>query len=154
MLPITVTLEGAEDLATAWVNVRAAVRAGMRRGVALGVKEGAEEARKLHRFKNQTTNLEKSIVGKVTGSSDTEHKGEIVATMPYASWVEEGRGIVRVKRAQWLVFEIDGVTFFRKWVRPALPRPFMSIAYLKCERVIIREIEIGIAYAKSILERP
>lgn len=146
-------VEGAEELAHDWVNVRAAVRAGMRRGVSAGVSEGAAAARAGHKFKNQTGDLEKSIQGRLTGSSETEHRGEIVAAMPYASFVEEGRGPVTVVNAKALRFVIGGQVFFRRSVGPARAFPFMGIAYLKCERVMIREIEIGIAQAQAILDR-
>jgi hypothetical protein len=148
-----VTLEGAEELAHAWVNVRAAVRAGVRRGVAQGCSEGAEEARTKHRFKNRTGDLERSIQGHLTGSDPDGSRGEIVATEKYASFVENGRGPVEVKRAKFLRFEIDGQLFFRKRVKEAAPRPFMGLAALKCERVMIREIEIGVEQAQRILDR-
>lgn len=149
----TAVVEGAEELAHDWVNVRAAVRAGMRRGVSMGVKEGAAEARAKHRFKNRTGNLERSIVGEVTGSSDDEHRGQIAAWRKYASIVEHGRGPVEAKRAKTLHFFIGGQEFFRRRVGPATALPFMGIAYLKCEAVMIREIEIGIANAQVILNR-
>lgn len=153
----TASVEGAEELAHAWVNVRAAIRGGMRHGVAMGVVEGAAAARAEHRFKNKTGRLEHSIQGRVTGSSDTEHRGEIVATMKYASFVEGGTKphIIVARSGGVLRFVIGGRTIFAKSVHHpgTQPLPFMGIAYLKCERVMIREIEIGIAYAQSILDR-
>lgn len=175
----TAVVEGAEELATRWVQVRAAVRAGMRRGVSQGVTEGAAEARANHRFKNRTGELEKSIQGRVLGSrtsvgtsrgkarpvggtredttsldpNDGAHFGEIVAAKEYASYVENGRGPVEAKKAKALRFVIDGIVFFRKRVGPAAPRPFMSIAFQKCERVLIREIERGVAQAQALLDR-
>lgn len=159
----TAVVEGAEELAHDWVNVRAAVRAGMRRGVSMGVKEGAADARALHRYKNQTGKLEASTVGTVTGSSETEHRGEIAATEPYASFVEKGTAahvILPKKRANgnrgllhWEAPQGDH-HFARKVNHPGTTAlPFLGIAYLKCERVMIREIEIGIANAQIILSR-
>lgn len=171
-------IEGAEELAGRWVNVRGAIRAGIRRGVSLGVTEGAAEARANHRFKNQTGDLERSIIGRLTGNrtsvgtsrgrargiggrddstslddNDGAQLGEIAATMPYASYVENGRGPVVAKKARFLRFVIDGVVFFRKRVGPAAPRPFMALAYTKCERVMIRELERAVALAQNILDR-
>jgi hypothetical protein len=85
--------------------------------------------------------------------NDGAHFGEIVASMPYASYVENGRGPVRAIRAQFLRFTIDGQVFFRRSVRAAAPRPFMSFAYFKCERVMIREIELGVEQAQAVLDR-
>lgn len=174
----TAVIEGAEELAQRWVQVRAAVRAGMRRGVSQGVDEGAAEARANHRFVNRTGELERSIQGRVLGSrtsvgttrgaarpigtprgetsldpNDGAHFGEIVAAKDYASYVENGRGPVVVKRARFLRFVIAGVVFFRKRVGPAAPKPFMALAFQKCERVMIREIERGVAQAQALLDR-
>lgn len=141
------------ELGTRWVNVRAAIRAGMRRGVSQGVREGALEAKTKHRFVNRTGALERSIAGRVTGSSEDEHRGEIVATMHYASYVENGRGPVTAKNAPYLVFKIDGRLIRTKSVRAAAPRPFLAFAYSKCEAVMIREIERGLSQAQAILDR-
>jgi hypothetical protein len=153
----TASVEGAVELATAWVGVRASVRAGMRHGVTMGVKEGAAEARAKHRFKNKTGRLEHSIQGHLTGSSDTEQRGEIVATMKYASFVEEGTKahVILAREGGMLRFVIGGRTIFsRKVNHPgSAPHPFMSFAYFKCEAVMLREIEIGIADAQRILDR-
>ena len=154
----TAELEGAEQLAHDWVNVRAAVRAGMRRGVSLGTREGADEARHKHPFKNRTGNLERSIAGRVTGSSSDEHRGEIVAGAKYASFVENGTRPheIRPKRAGGVLRFVasDGaVVLTRRVMHPGTTAlPFMGIAYLKCERVMIREIEVGVARAQRILD--
>jgi len=174
----TATLEGAEELATAWANVRAAVRAGMRRAVARGVVEGAAEARARHMFKNRTGALERSIQGKVTGSragaptrrskqvsDDSQdfgaleaHWGVIEAKMPYASFVEDGTRphVIVPKKARLLHWEEpQGDHHFALRVKHpgTRPLPFMSFAYVKCERVMVREIEVGVADAQRILDR-
>lgn len=169
-------VENAEELAGRWVQVRAAVRAGMRKGVSKGVVEGASEARTKHLFTNRTGKLERSIVGRVTGSrtsvgivrdgilrvsssrtplepNDGAHFGIIEAKEKYASFVEGGRGPVIVRNAKALRFVIGGRVFFRRSVRAAKPFPFMAFAYFKCEAVMIREIELGVAEAQAILDR-
>lgn len=147
----TATVEGAEELERAWSNVQAHVRAGVRLAVAVGVTQGAAEARAQHRFKNRTGDLERSISGRVTRNTVNETSGEIVATKSYASYVEHGRGPVTARNGKTLRFAIGGQVFFRRSVRAATALPFMGIAYLKCERVMIREIEISIANAQAIL---
>jgi hypothetical protein len=175
----TATLEGAEELATRWASVRAAVRAGMRRGVARGVEEGAREARARHLFKNRTGNLEKSIQGRVTGSragaptrrrksvgsesagdfgAVEAHWGVIESKLPYASYVEDGTRphVIVPKKARLLHWEEpQGDHHFARRVKHpgTRPLPFMAFAYVKCERVMIREIEIGVADAQRILDR-
>lgn len=172
------------ELVQAWVGVRAAVRAGVRKGVTQGVSEGAEEARTRHTFANRTTNLEKSIVGRLTGNrtsvgavdgtnnrvgrwkvsnidgeTDGAQFGEIHAGMPYASFVENGTKphMIFPKRAtvlSWIPIG-GGARVFARWVNHpgSKPYPFMSLGYLKCERVMIREIEVGVANAQAILDR-
>lgn len=153
----TVTLEGAEALAHDWVNVNAAVRAGMRRGVRMGCQEGALEARTKHTFTNRTGDLERSIVGEIVGSSETEHRGEIRAAKHYASFVDEGTRphIITAKNAKALRWEdAEGVHFAKRVRHPgSRAKPFMHLAYYKAERVIIREIEIGVAQGQTILNR-
>lgn len=169
-----------EDLATRWVKVRAAVRLGMRKAVSLGVTEGAEEARSKHRFKNRTGNLERSIVGQVTATrtsvgavrgtnvprsrsaqtaldpNDGAHFGVIKATEKYASFVENGTRphIIEARRKIWLRWVQDGVVRFAKRVRHPGTRPYgyMGQAYLKCERVMVREIERGVEDAQRVLD--
>lgn len=171
------------ELVQVWVGVRAAVRAGVRKGVTQGVSEGAEEARTRHTFTNRTTNLEKSIVGRLTGNRtsvgasrgtnaamsadfdsltanvDGAQFGEIHAGMPYASFVENGTKphMIFPKRAtvlSWIPIG-GGARVFARWVNHpgSKPYPFMSLGYLKCERVMIREIEVGVANAQAILDR-
>jgi hypothetical protein len=152
-----VTIEGESELVGAWVNVRSAVRGGMRRGVDLGCREGAAEARSRHAFKNRTGKLEKSIRGGLTGSSETEQTGEIVASEEHASFVENGTPAheIRARNAPYLVFEWKGRIVRTKSVNHpgTRPLPFMGLAYHKAEAVIIRETEVGVAFAQQILDR-
>jgi hypothetical protein len=170
------------ELVQAWVGVRAAVRAGVRKGVNRGVVEGADDAKSQHRFTNRSGDLEKSIVGKPTGNRtsvgasrgtngarsrdfdsltsniDGAQFGVITAGMFYASFVEEGTRphVILPKKGTWLAWEpVQGDWHFaRKVNHPGgKPYPFMSLAYLKCERVMIREIQRGVADAQAILDR-
>jgi hypothetical protein len=171
------------ELVQAWVGVRAAVRAGVRRGVSQGVQEGAQEARSQHAFTNRTGTLEKSIEGRLTGNRtsvgaargsnnriptdltslggdlDGAQFGEIKASAAYASFVENGTKPhmifpKRVSALSWIPME-GGPRRFAKWVKHpgTKPYPYMSLAYLKCERVMIREIQRGVADAQAILDR-
>lgn len=154
----SVTIEGERELAQDWLRVRASVRHGMRVGVEKGVNEGAAEARTHHRFRNRTGRLEGSILGRLVGSSDNEQRGEMVATAKYASFVEEGTRPHKIpaKNGGMLVFEWQGRTMRVRSVNhpgQKTPLPFMSMAYLKCERVALREIEIGIKQAQDVLDR-
>lgn len=176
-----ITIDAGEFIRT-WNHVRAAIRVGVRKAVSQGVTEGAEEARTRHVFKNRTGDLERSIVGRLTatrtsvGASDGSNSrvgqwksinieggvdgaqfGEIKASMPYASFVENGTRphLIEPKNGRWLAWEQPQGDwhFARRVNHPGTqPHPFMSLAYLKCERVMIREIELGVANAQKILD--
>lgn len=89
--------------------------------------------------------------------------GVIEAKAVYASWVEEGTkgGAVIVPKSpgvRWLRWfnpvGSSNAVFAKRVIRGATrPHPFMSFAYFKCERVMIREIERGVAQAQAILNR-
>lgn len=149
----TATVEGADDLARNWGSAVNLIRGGASQAVIRGVREGAQEAKTKHRFTNRSGDLERSIEGTVLGWDGDTCKGTIVAKSKYASFVEEGRGPVVAKAGGMLRFQIGGQVFFRKSVKAAAARPFMGMAYTKCEAVILREIEVGIASAQSILNR-
>lgn len=172
----TAELEGAEQLAHDWVRVDHAVHAGCRSGVDLGTREGAHDARAGHRFKNRTGKLERSIDGSLTEVRSDEIKGVIIAKARYASFVENGtrpheirpkagagfvgplpKGQSRRRGSgakAVLAWQSGGVWHFaRRVMHPGTTAlPFMGIAYLKCERVMIREIEVGVARAQRILD--
>lgn len=156
----TSTIEGIDELATAWGTGTNLVRSSVSRGVMLGVKEGAEEARRRHTFKNRTGALEKSVEGKAFGwvGGGVKYEGEIRAGARHASFVENPTKphVIVVRRAKWLHWEEpQGDHHFAKRVRHPGTRgqPFMHLAVFKCERVIIREVEIGIAQAEAFINR-
>lgn len=154
----SVTIEGEREVVSAWSTAVRTVRRGMRIGVEKGVNEGAAEARTHHRFRNRTGRLEGSILGRLLGSTDNEQRGEMVAAAKYASFVEEGTRPhkIRGRNGGMLVFQWQGRTIRVRSVNhpgQKAPLPFMSMAYLKCERVALREIEIGIKQAQDVLDR-
>lgn len=149
----TATVEGADQLASTWQRVVSTVRVGAERATGIGAKEGAGEARTHHQFRNRTGDLERSIQSRTIGWAGDTYKAEITAKMKYASYVEEGRGPVVAKPGSMLRLVIGGRVFFRKSVKAAAARPFMGLAYTKCEAVMLRELEVGIANAQTILDR-
>lgn len=147
--------EDSAELAFGWAVI--AVRQGAERGVRMGVSEGANEARRGHTFRNRTGALEQSIVGQFVGWKGNEVYGRISARKAYASYVDGGTRPheIRIRRARWLHWEEpQGDHHFAKVVQHpgTSPRPFMHLAYYKAERVVVREIEVGIAFAQEILD--
>lgn len=156
----TVELEGESEIAAAWGTACNIVRQGASRGVRMGVQEGAHEAKTKHTFKNQSGDLERSIEGVALGSVNggDGFQGVIRATANHASYVEYDTKphTIVVRRAVWLHWEQpQGDVHFAKVVHHpgTKAQPFMHLAYFKCERVMIREIERGIVHAQGALDR-
>ncbi len=156
----TVDLEGESELTAAWGTACNIVRQGISRGVRMGVQEGAHEARSKHTFKSQSGDLERSIEGVALGSANggDRFEGVIRATAKHATYVEYDTKPHRivVRRAVWLHWEQpQGDFHFAKAVNhPGTKgQPFMHLAYFKCERAMVREIEHGIVAAQGALDR-
>jgi hypothetical protein len=154
----TAEIEGLSEITASFGKAVNLVHQGVSRGVIHGVKEGATEARQKHTFKNRSHALEQSIEGVPFGwvNGGSRFDGIIRATAKHASWVEYPTRphVITVRYAKWLHWEEpQGDHHFAKRVNhPGTKgQPFMHLAYFKAERVIIREIEIGIAQAQSVL---
>ena len=152
-----VRIEGEDDLRRAWSAALRHVSDGIRAGVQKGVDEGAAEARTRHAYTDRTGNLTGKTSGRVITSTHGGAEGEIVADAPYASFVEEGTKPHEIvpRRGQWLAWEAaQGDWHFARRVNHpgSKPYPFMGLAYLKCERVVLREVDIGVAKAERALE--
>ena len=152
-----VHLDGEDDLRRAWSAALGHVSDGIRAGVQKGVDEGAADARAHHRYTDRTGNLTSKTTGRVITSTHGGAEGEIVADAPYASFVEEGTKahVILPRRGQWLAWERpQGDWHFARRVNHPGSKsyPFMGLAYLKCEAVILREIEIGAARAEPALD--
>lgn len=156
----TVDIEGETELASAWSSACNLIRQGVSRGVMYGVKEGAAEARQKHTFKNRSGDLERSIEGTPFGWADggNTYQGEIRAKESWASFVEYATKphVIVIRKANWLHWEEpQGDHHFAKRVQHpgTKAQPFMHLAYFKCERVMIREAELGIEAAQGVLDR-
>ena len=140
----------------------------VRDGVKEACEQGAAEARATHVYKDRTGDLTKSIEGKLLVSTPGAALGEIRAKKYYASYVENGTAAHeiypktittggkggRFGRAM-LRFVIGGrVIFASKVNHPGTkPHPFMGQAYQKAERVLVKNVEMGVDRARKILEQ-
>lgn len=151
------TLEGEADVIRQWGQAYGALKNSMRYAVSKGTKEGAREARTKHTFKNQTGALEKSIDGFLVGWTESGFKitGIIRAGAKHAGYVEYDTPPHMIPGNPNLSFVWKGVPVnFRYVNHPGTKaQPFMHLAYFKCERVMIREIEVGISRMQKILDQ-
>jgi HK97 gp10 family phage protein len=76
----------------------------------------------------KTGHLRRSITHSVTASSMVTTT-KIGTNVPYAKYVEFGRGPITAAPGRVLRFEIGGVVLFRKSVGPAKARPFLFRAF-------------------------
>lgn len=152
-----VTLEGEADVIRQWGQAYGALKNSMRYAVSKGTREGAREARAKHTFKNQTGDLEKSIDGFIVGWTESGLKitGVIRAAAKHASFVEYDTKPHEIVGNPFLTFVWKGVPVSFRYVQhPGTKgQPFMHLAYYKAERVIIRELEIGIERMQEALNR-
>lgn len=157
----TAEVENATEFATFWQRtIVTTISNGLRGAVNRAANEGATEAIQHHQFQNRTGNLEKSI-GAITnaGSTSDDFGAEIVALENYASYVENGTRphVIQARRSAVLAFvNQSGEQMFRVSVHHPGTKPsvFMGLAYLKAERVLIREVELAVERAQQALDAP
>lgn len=125
---IGITIEGIEDVTRALLAAKGTVGDVIALGVREAIYEGAQEAKATHRYTDRTGNLTASIRAVPGVYARTGSDGDIVATMPYASYVENGTYRSR-------------------------PYPFMAQAYQRAERVLLRAIAAGLPRAQADLDR-
>ena len=155
----SVTIEGEAELERDWGKACSVIRIGLARGVSRGVKEGAAEARSKHSFTSRSRALEESITGVSLGwaESGNRYSGIIRAAAKHASFVEYDTKphVIVVRRASWLHWEEpQGDHHFAKrvWHPGTKAQPYMFLAFYKCERIMILEVEAGIRQAQAVLD--
>lgn len=173
-------VEGIDGVLNGLMAAKNELSFGVVRGIAEGCRDGADEAKRTHRYKDRTGKLTASISGGLTMFLGDMAEGQIVATAPYASYVDGGTRahIIRPKLARGTVGPVnegqtrrkrgegkarvmlrwvgaDGRVHFKSFVKHKGTRPdgFMGTAYLKAERVIIRAIEESVPHAQAALDR-
>jgi len=154
---IYVDLEPVFQAERDWDRALQKLSDGVRRGVEKAVKEGAAEAKATHKYQDQTGYLTSRIVGYIETSAPGGATGVIAALADYASFVEGGTSPhpIHARNAPYLVFKgRDGTWVRTKMVNhPGHPAfPFMGPALQKAERVLVRELEVGIAEMQRALD--
>jgi hypothetical protein len=127
---------------------------GVRRGVQRGIDEGVREAINTRRYQDQTGLLTSMIKGFVEVSTPGGAVGWFGAFTDYASYVEGGTRPHEIHGNPFLTFKgRDG-----RWVTTRMvnhpgtqPDGFMGRAWLKVERVVLREVEISVEQLRRAL---
>jgi hypothetical protein len=127
-------------------------------GVRDGCREGVAEMLATRTWKDKTGVTRGETRGYVTEHlGDEGAKGVMECAVPHASYLDSGtapHAIVarRAKALRW--YDSGGNPVFRKSVQHPGTRGdgFFGRGVQKCERVMIREIELGIPRAQRILD--
>lgn len=125
------------------------------RAVDRATREGHLEAINTRRYEDQTGRLTGSIKGFVEISVPGGATGWIVARQPYASFVDAGTRPHVIRGNPTLTFKSRS----GEWVTTTMvnhpgtkPDGFMGRAFHKAERVLLREVESGVAELQRALD--
>lgn len=149
-------VEGLDELERAAEQSDRELQKGVLRAVTDATSEGAQEARSTHVYQDRTGDLTRSTKGRVIGGGGGDVDGEIVADMPYASFVDGGTEPheIHAKNGPNLKFKVGD-----RWVStPVVHHPgtradaFMGRALQKAERVLLREGEVAAEIVVKIME--
>lgn len=120
----------------------------------VAAQEGAAEAQKVGQFKDRTGRLRSGIVARFVRGSESSVTWQILSRAPYSKFVEQGTRphVILPRNAKALRFVINGQVIFAKKVNHpgSRPYPFMGPALMKAERVLYRELHIGVDKAKRL----
>jgi len=158
MVTVTFAWENLQEFGNAWARATDEVARGCQRGVRLGVDEGAREAIATRKWKDRTGEARRMTRGQVTQQTREGAEGVLESAVPYASYLDSGTvpHDIYPRRAlalRW--YDAGGSPVFAKRVRHPGTRGdgYFGRAVQKAERVLIREIEIGVAKAQESLDR-
>jgi hypothetical protein len=152
-----IVFENLDAFRREWHQVELALSDGVQKGVEYGVKEGIDEALSTRRWKDRTG----VTVSKTRGYLEMRVPGGAVGIMecdvPHASFLDQGTAPHDIypryaSALRW--YDEGGNPVFAQHVHHPGTKGdgFFGRAYLKCERVIVREIELGVYRAQLILD--
>lgn len=153
---IVITVDVDVEILERWVPIQVKLAQGIKTAVDVACKAGAQEARTVHRYKDRTGNLTKSIDGRVVSFDHLGASGVLEATAKYASYVENGTRPHRIeaRKAKALRWEDSdgGVHFARAVNHPGTkPAPFMGPGFIRTEQVLEAQVKLAIANAEEEL---
>ena len=167
------------DIERAWAAAVREMSRGVVLGVQRGVMEGADAALATGRWKDRSGETRRKTRGIVDVVVQNGAVGRLESLVPWASFLDagtspheirpkEGHGFVgplRGGQSRRTVTDIGthraslrwesagGIRFARVVHHPGTKATgYMAEGMRKCERVIVREVEIGVARAQSLLQ--
>lgn len=173
-MPFLVSVDS--EIEEQWTRMCRVLAEGCRQAVQMAVDEGVREAKTVHKYRDRTGNLTRSIRGVLDTYDRLGARGTIVAGAEYASFVENGtrpheiwpkaghgeigplragqsrraKNDIGTARVALRWYASDGVHFARMVHHPGtIPFPFMGPALHKAERVLEREIGVYVVRAQE-----
>lgn len=153
---LEVDVEGFEaDLTRDFTAAVKEIRDGAERGVRVGAREGVAAIRAEHTYVSRSGELERNTHHVIIGWSGDKFTAKIIAGTKYASYVEKGTQPHLITGNPTLSFWWKGERVHFRFVNHpgSKPYPFMHLALTRAERVITREVELGVERAQAILNR-
>lgn len=154
---ISLTFENLPEFQNCWARATDAGNLGIHAAVERGCKEGAEEAIQTRTWKDRSGDARKATRGFLETKSATAANGVIECAVAYASYLDSGTvpheiRPVRAQALRW--YDPPGEAHFAKVVHHPGTRGdgFFGKAVHKAERVMIREVELGVVRAQRILD--
>lgn len=134
------------------------LRFGTARAVLQAAREGLAEGKVRRRYKDRTGNLTGKAYARMLVFAGDRPEAVIAWPVPYASFVDGGTKAHEIKARRGKSLRLEGgsgaVTFARTVRHPGTrPDGFAGAAYLKAERVAVREVEVAIDAVQKIFSR-
>ncbi len=152
-----IVFENLDAFRREWHRAELAIGEGTQRGVEFGVREGVEEAISTRKWKDRTGETLQRTRGYLEMKVEGGAVGVMECAVPHASFLDSGTAPHDIypryaSALRW--YDEGGNPVFAQHVRHPGTKGdgFFGRAYLKCERVIIREVEIGVQKAQIILD--
>jgi hypothetical protein len=150
----SIEVDGIPELERDFRRIEVTLSDAARRAAEAGAREGVAEAKAKHAYTDRTGKL----TGTATSYLEASAPGGSVAVMKwpqrYASFVENGTEPHMIVGNPTLTFRWKGVLVHFRYVNHPGSKayPFAGPAMQKAERVIYRELEIGVFAGQRILE--
>ena len=146
--------DGIEELERDFRRAEVEFSSAARRAAEMGAKEGIAEAKATHRYTDRTGDLTGTSYSRLIGSAPGAAVAEMVWPKSYASFVDGGTDAHMIAGNPFLRFQWKGVWVTFRYVNHPGTRAygFAGNAQLKAERVMYRELEVGVFRAQGILD--
>lgn len=147
-------IDGIEELERDFHRIESTFAIASQLAAVAGAREGLAEAKANHVYTDRTGELTNTAYSGLESASPIGAVAFVKWPKHYASYVENGTAPHLIVGNPWLRFTWHGVPVSFRYVNHpgSRPHPFAGIAWQKAERVIYRELELGVFKGQQILD--